>query len=140
MNASGLLERLVKEKKALIIVSRGATVFSSDEAGLAGLLKAAKEVDPGLLDGSAVADRVVGKAAALVAISFGAGEVHALVMSRPAAELLRKGSKAFSYANLVEEIKDRSGKATCKFERLVSGVEDPKEALRLLKEAFGRGR
>lgn len=134
--AEELLKRLEEEGKALIILNSGITVYSSKEAGLAGLLKATEEADPFLLNGSIVADRVVGKAAALVAISFGAREVHAIVMSRPATDVLRRNSKIFSCINLVDEIKDKSGHAVCKFERMVYGIDDPKEAVRLLKEAL----
>jgi len=134
--AEELLKRLEEEGKALIILNSGITVYSSKEAGLAGLLKATEEADPFLLNGSIVADRVVGKAAALVAISFGAREVHAIVMSMPATDVLRRNSKIFSCINLVDEIKDKSGHAVCKFERMVYSIDDPKEAVRLLKEAL----
>jgi hypothetical protein len=138
MNAAELLKQLDEEGKSLIIVNNGRTIFSSSEVGLAGLLKAIDIVDPRLLDGSIVVDRVVGKAAALIAISFGAKEIHAVLMSRPAIDVLRKNSKVFSHINIVDEIKDKSGLAMCRFEKIVSNIEDPKEAVRLLREALGR--
>ncbi|MGQ9514466.1 MAG: DUF1893 domain-containing protein [Thermoproteota archaeon] len=136
MSATELLKQLVEEGKSLIIVNDGRKIFSSSEVGLTGLLKAIEEVDSRSLDGSVVADRVVGKAAALVAISFGARELHAIVMSRSAIDVLRKHSRIFSHINLVDEIKDKSGLDTCRYEKMVANVEDPKEALKLIREAL----
>lgn len=81
-------------------------------------------------------DKVVGKAAALVMVSFNARETHARIMSKAATSVLQKHSMTFSYLQLVDEIKDRSGLGICKFEELVSGIEDPKGALNVLNRAL----
>lgn len=133
--AEDLIHRLEDESKGLIILKGNRTIFTSAESGIAGLLKAVDEVKAGLLKDSVVVDRIVGKAAAMVITSFGAREVHARIMSRAATDFLTKHSKAFSYLQLVDVIKDRSGSGTCKFEEMVSKVDDPKEALRLLKDS-----
>ena len=81
-------------------------------------------------------DKVVGRATALTMIYFGAREVPARIMSETAISVLQKYLTAFSYLHLVDEIKDRSGLGICKFEKLVSEVEGPKEALKALKRAL----
>jgi len=131
-----LVQRLEDESKGLIIMKEDKEIYSSTKSGIAGLLKVTEEVEPALLKDSTVVDKVVGKAAALIIISLKAREVHAKIMSRAATSVLQKHSKAFFYLQLVDEIKDRNGLGMCRFEELVSGVEDPKEALNVLKRAM----
>jgi len=131
-----LVQKLDVESKGLIVMKGDKEIYSSAESGIAGLLKAIEEVKPISLEDSTVVDKVVGKAAALIIISFRAREVHAKIMSRAATTLLQKHSMAFAYQQLVDEIKDKSGLGMCRFEKLVSGIEDPKEALNLLKRAM----
>lgn len=130
------VQRLEDESKGLIIMKEDKEIYSSTKSGIAGLLKVTEEVEPALLKDSTVVDKVVGKAAALIIISLKAREVHAKIMSRAATSVLQKHSKAFFYLQLVDEIKDRNGLGMCRFEELVSGVEDPKEALNVLKRAM----
>jgi len=140
LSAEDLIRRLGDESKALIILKGNRTIYTSAEPGIAGLLKAADGVGTELLEDSVVVDRVVGKAAALVITSFGAMEVHAKIMSRAAMDFLTRHSKAFTYLQLVDEIKDRSGLGICKFEEMVSKVDDPEEAIMLLKAALLQGK
>lgn len=130
-----LIRRLEDESKGLIILKGNKTIYTSAESGITGLLKALEGVEAGLLEDSVVVDKVVGKAAALVITYFRAREVHAKIMSRPAMTYLKGHSKAFSYLQLVVEIKDRGGLGTCKLEEIVSKVDDPEEAFRLLRDA-----
>jgi hypothetical protein len=130
-----LIQRLEDESKGLIILKNDREIYSSAESGIAGLLNAMERIGATSLKDSVIVDKVVGKAAALIMTCFAAREVHARIMSVAATSVLQKHSTTFSYLQLVDEIMDRSGLGICKFEKLVSEVEDPKEALDVLKRA-----
>jgi len=136
--AEGLIRMLEGESKGLIILKGDKTIYTSAESGITGLLQAVEGVEAGLLEDSVVVDRVVGKAAAMVITSIRAREVYARIMSRSATAFLKRHSKAFSYLQFVDEIKDRNGLGICKFEEMVAKIDDPEEAVRLLRDASNK--
>lgn len=89
------------------------------------------------LEGSSVADRVVGRAVALVAVSAGCACVHGNLMAETAVDLLREHGTAFSFERLVPVILDRTGTRSCPVERLSHGVTDIGGLLRLLRGFWG---
>ena len=89
----------------------------------------------GRIDGCRVADKIVGKAAALLFVKLGASEVYGSVMSRRAAEVLRERGIVPSYESLCEEIVNRQGTGCCPMERTVEEIDDPETAFSALREA-----
>ena len=113
LESGGHTLALVREEKALSSDLRGV-------AGLVELIGAGKD-----LAGFSAADRVVGKAAALLFALAGVEEVYAGVMSRPAALFLKEAGVRFAYGVLVEGIINRAGDGPCPMERAVLGISDP---------------
>jgi hypothetical protein len=89
------------------------------------------------LKGCIVVDRVVGRAAALVAVYMGASEVHAVLMSWGAEQVLRRFSIPYSFLVEADYIRGRDG-GPCPFEREVSEVEDPEEAYKRVRGLLSR--
>ena len=83
--------------------------------------------------GAALADRVMGKAAAMVARSMGVASVYALLVSEPARETLVRGGVPLECEQLVPTILNEKGDGPCPLERLVAAIEDPEEAVRVLR-------
>ncbi|KYH39410.1 MAG: hypothetical protein AYL28_000080 [Candidatus Bathyarchaeota archaeon B23] len=115
----------------------GRVLYSSEEGGLKPLVEAVEAVGLERLRGCIVVDRVVGRAAALVAVYMGASEVHAVLMSWGAEGVLRRFGVPYSFLVETDYIRGRDG-GPCPFEREVSGVEDPGEAYRRVKILFLR--
>lgn len=74
------------------------------------------------LDGFSAADRVVGKAAALLYAKLGATAVHARTMSEGGLEALRAHGIAVSYDDLVPMILNRAQTGMCPIEQSVRDI------------------
>jgi len=116
----------------LCIVKDGKVVFESDLHGVSGFLEAVDRCD-GELSGASVADRVVGKAVALLCLHVNVNAVYACVLSEEANTLFEQKKIHVEWGSIVESILDAKGEGTCPFERLASGISDPLEAYRRLK-------
>ena len=89
--------------------------------------------EPQLLKGAFIADKVVGKGAAALMILGGVTDMHADVLSRPAAELLDKVSTPYTYGKLVDNIINRRGDGICPVESLCQSCTSATECLPLIK-------
>lgn len=88
--------------------------------------------------GMSVADRAVGKAAAMLLVRMRVQEVHGDIMSTAAQKYLQDCGITVSYGTLVPGILDRSGKCPCPMERAVEDLTDPSEAPAVLRAALDR--
>ncbi len=86
--------------------------------------------------GFSAADRVVGKGAAFIYVLLGVSAVYAEVLSAPAMDVLRSHGIDFSYDCLVPAIKNRTGDGLCPIESAVMTVNDPYEALDVIKRTL----
>ena len=84
------------------------------------------------LKGAALADRVVGKAVAMLVRLVGIAEVYGQFASRTALEELTEHGIPLDYEHLVPQILDREGKGLCPFEGIALRHQDPSLAV----EAF----
>ncbi len=106
--------------------------LSTTERGVSPLLS---WLDEGIfLEGYAVADRVVGKGAAMLYALLRPAELHAEVMSRGAFELLQVHGIRASYDTLVDGIRNRTNTGPCPMEDAVGDITDPQEALVAMRE------
>ena len=109
-------------------------IYSSSGKGVSPLLGAIEEVGLEGLEGVLTADRIVGRAAALLNVYMGVFEVHTLVISAGAEELFRGHGVVFDFAEETDVVKDVDGVLFCPFERLVQGMSDPGEAFVAIRE------
>lgn len=117
---------------AIAVVQKGA-VITSDARGISPMLDFIGEGKD--LCGAAVADRIVGRAAALLFLYAGVREVWAAVISRPALALLLGAGVACRYDVLTEYIVNRKGDGICPMEAATLSVRDPKVAYPILLQA-----
>jgi hypothetical protein len=101
--------------------------FTSKERGVKPLLYLLKE-KKGLLKGASVADKVIGKAAALLMALGEIKEVHTLIISEPAIKVFEKYNIPCFYDKKVTRIVNRAGDGLCPMETLCLDVENPQEA------------
>ena len=79
------------------------------------------------------ADKVVGKAAAFLYQLMGVRALYAQVVSEPAAAVLQEAGIDLAYGTLVPAIRNRTDTGFCPMETAVWDVQDPEEALTVLK-------
>jgi len=129
-------ERLSEKRLTLCIVKEGEVVFETRSHGISGFLKAVEEFGD-KLRGASVADRVVGKAIALLCIYASVSGVYALTLSRKAKELLEENAIHVEWDDLVENVLSADKATACPFEKLAAGIADPRDAYRRLKALHG---
>ncbi|MGB8779098.1 MAG: DUF1893 domain-containing protein [Candidatus Bathyarchaeia archaeon] len=128
----GLSERHL----TLSVVKEGHVIFEAKTHGVSGFMEAVEEFKD-RLDGASVADRVVGKAIALLCVYVNARAVYAATISKAAKVLLEGNSVYLEWDSLVENILGADKSKTCPFEQLVDRITDPVDAYRKLKSACG---
>ncbi len=117
---------LLSSASTIAVVSDG-EVFTSQERGVKPLLFLLKEKKE-FLKGASVADKVIGKAAALLMALGEIKEVHTLIISEPAIKVFEKYNIPCFYDKKVTRIVNRTGDGLCPMETLCLDVENPQEA------------
>lgn len=81
------------------------------------------------LTGGVIADKVVGKAAALLFLLLGPEAIYAATISIPAKKVLDSAGIRVEFEQMVDHIVNREGTGPCPLEHAVMGIQDPVEAL-----------
>ena len=113
---------LVKEDKIIL----------SQEKGIAPILNLLNAGEN--LENFTLADRIVGKAVALLVVYAKIREVYAEVLSEKGKAVLIKYNVKFSYKTLTEKIINWKGNDICPMEKTVDNIEDATLAYHALKK------
>lgn len=125
-------EELKQKNLALVIAKKGKVVFETSSRGIDGLLKAFDELGDEM-KGSSVADKIVGKAAALLFVYARVVAVYAVIASERGIQALGDENVSCRFENRVPYILDSKRSDICPFEKLVSNISSPKEAYEKLR-------
>lgn len=120
-------KRLLKTGEFTCVVCRKERVYTSRERGITPLVKYLS--DAVQLTGYSAADKVVGKAAAMLFILAEIKAVYADTISQPALDVLWAAGVEVSYGILTERIINRAGTGICPMEQAVLDIYSPQEAL-----------
>ncbi|MDY2996828.1 MAG: DUF1893 domain-containing protein [Faecalimonas sp.] len=127
---------LLKEEQASCVIwIDGKEPILSQEIGIKPLMKELRK-EQFAFEHGVIADKVVGKAAALMAILGGAEAVYGQVMSENAENMLKKYGIAYAYEQKVPYIENRTKTGQCPLEEAVNSVDNPKEAFEVLEETI----
>lgn len=124
--------RLKENNLSLVIVKGGKVIFESRLHGLTGLIQAIDSLGEHL-PSSSVADKIVGRAAALLLIYSHVSDVYATTISLDGLNLLIEGGIRVEYDNLVSRIMNRQGNDICPFEKISLTISSPEEAYITIK-------
>lgn len=91
-------------------------------------------------EGWSAADKIVGKAAAMLHIYAGISELYCDVLSNEAYSLLKSHGIAVTYGELTDVIINRDGSGMCPMEALVIDTDDIDEGVRRVSELSRRMR
>jgi hypothetical protein len=125
-------DRLASGAVGLAIVRDGVVLHESSARGVAGLLAAIDTLGLALA-GACAADRVVGRAAALLCVYARLGAVAGMVMSETARATLEHAGIPWQAGHRVPHVLARDGAGPCPLERLVETAPGPEEAYARLK-------
>ena len=131
-------EELKQKNLALVIAKKGKVIFETASHGIGGLLRAIEELDKEM-KGSSVADKIVGKAAALLCIHVGVFAVFAVTASEKGIQALKDNNVLCQFENRVPHILNSKRSDVCPFEKLIIDISNPKDAYEKL-ESFAAER
>jgi len=128
--------RLIQKDLSLVIVKDAKVLFETESHGIGDLLKAINQIQ-NQMKGSSVADRIVGRAAALLFIFSGVQAVFAVTASDGGIEVLKKNSVFCEYESRVTNVLNLKRTDVCPFEKLVAKLSSPEKAYEALKAQCG---
>lgn len=125
-------QTLMRENLSLVIVKNGKIIFKSNLHGIIGLLQAIDNLGK-QLNSASIADKIVGKAAALLMVYSHVSSVYATLVSNDGLMVLRKNNVKVEYDDLTPRIMNRRGDDICPFEKISLTARSPEEAYMKLK-------
>jgi hypothetical protein len=125
--------RLYEEDLTLAVVKNTEVLFETVSHRISGFLGAIDQLGS-RLEGASVADRVAGKAIALMCVYAGIREVYAEVLSRKAKAVFEENGIPCEWKELVDNILDLNRSDICPFEKAAADISDPERAYATFKE------
>ena len=125
---------LLADSDYTCVLCKGDRVLTSRLRGVAPLMSFWKEKED--ISGFFAADKVVGKATALLYCLLGVQQIYATVMSRPALLVLQAHGIPAFYEQLVDAIQNRTGDGFCPMETATRDIEDPALAPDAIEKAL----
>jgi len=130
---SELKDILRHDKCSLVISMSGVGYSEYNGKGVSDLYKIYTN-EPEKLKDACVADKVVGKGAAIFMVLGGVKEVYAETLSASALNLLRKNGVRVQYGTFVEEVLNNAKDALCPVEAICKDKENISECVPLIGE------
>ena len=125
-------QRMIREKQAECVLVKSGMLESRRGRGVMPLLEF-YDRSPKQLAGAVVVDKVIGRAAAMIALRGKAAAVYGEIMSEDALELLETHGVPAGFGQLVPRILNAKRDGLCPLEQSVEGIEDPVRALMALR-------
>jgi len=124
--------RLKKKSLSLVVVKNEKTIFETATHGIKGFLEAI-ELLGRELTGSSVADRIVGRAVALLCVYFRVSAVFAVIISVEGVKVLEDNNVFYQFERCVPNILNQKRSDICPFEKLALTFATPEEAYKILR-------
>ena len=126
------LRDMVEKEGFTCAIAKGGKLFTSTLRGIRPLLDLIESGED--FRGGLAADKIVGRAAALLYAPMGMREVYACVLGAGGLEVLRGHNVAVQFGTLAERIVNRAGTGPCPMELASENVSDPAAAYLVLKK------
>lgn len=126
-------KKLIKDGKVECAIVNGNKIVAQERGHGVSPLLVIYDAHRQAMRGATVVDKVIGRAAAMIAISGKVAHVHGELMSEDAVELLKDNDITSSYTKLVPRILNKKMDGLCPLEQSVLGITDPSEALKALR-------
>lgn len=128
---------LFENEYSIVVVKENEIVYKSESKGLQSLISLYK-TKKNTLEDSSIADKVIGRAAALILIGSNIKEVYADLISQNAIEILNKSNIPYEYKSQVKEIRNRDNTGMCPMEELSLKCVSADELIEKIEEKFNK--
>ena len=125
-------KQLCDKELTLVIAKEGKVIFQTDSHRISGFIYAIDTLGTQLI-GASIADRVAGKALALLCIYAGIKEVYAEILSKKAQTLLEENKVVCQWSQIVNNVLDSNKTNVCPFEKVAENITNPKDSYTLFK-------
>nr|WP_300003056.1 DUF1893 domain-containing protein [Tissierella sp.] len=126
---------LKKEDYTLVAVKDGEVLFTSREKGIKPMYTLVKTMKEKAF-GASIADRVIGRGAALLSQYLSVKEVYANLISKSAIEVFKTQNIQYSFLESCDSIKNRDQTGLCPIETISLDLTDPLEFIKELEMFF----
>jgi len=126
---------IIDGKASCVVIKSNEIVYSSSGHGVTPLITL-YENNPDILKDSLIVDKVIGKAAATIAVLGGAKKVYGIVMSNAAKSYLNRHDVVPEFGRCISIISNRTKDGLCPLEETVLDIESPELAYILLKDTI----
>lgn len=120
------------DQLAFVLVRDGKVIATGADYGVRELLAAVDRLGS-IARGASLADKIAGKAVALIVVQAGISAVDTRVASEPAAKLLRRHGIPLQTAIIVPQILNRRGTGPCPMEKATMPFEEVGRGLEALR-------
>ncbi len=124
---------LYEENLTLAIVKNGELLYATKSHRISGFLDAIDKCQ-NRLESASLADRVAGKALALLCAHAKIRHVYAALISRKAQAVFKTYGITVQWHDVVDNILDSSKTGMCPFEKAAAEISDPEKAYRTFRE------
>lgn len=114
---------LKEENLSLVVVKDGKLIFKSHDKGIKPMYTLATEILEDSKD-SVIADRVIGKGAAMLCKHIGVKEIYGQLMSHTAMKVLKESNIEYTYDRSCPYIKNRDKTGICPIEKIALDTAD----------------
>jgi Domain of unknown function (DUF1893) len=129
--------QLIQNHLTLIFIKNNNILFKTKSHRISGFLTAIQELGRKLEDAS-VADKVVGRAVALLCAYARIKAIYAETLSMKAVDVLEKAGVTYEWKGLVDTILDTNKNDVCPFEKTAAQISSPKDAYEKFKDLQNR--
>jgi len=128
-------QRLKDKELSLVFVKNSKPIFETKGEGLSGFLQAIEEYN-GALSEASVADRIIGKAAALLCIYSKVKAAFAITLSQGGLEILNTHRIYIEFENITPTILNLRKTDQCPFEKLLENITEPNKAYEKIRRFY----
>lgn len=127
-------KKLIQDGKAECVLIKDDTIYGQERGHGVSPLLVMYDEHRDVMEGATVVDKVIGRAAASIAICGKVKHVHGELMSEDAVTYLKDNGISVSYTTLVPRILNRKRDGLCPLEQSVEGITDAPKALVALRK------
>lgn len=128
-------ELLIDENLKFVLI-KDDRIIKSNDRGVKPLLDLIRSKED--VRGFSAADKVVGKAAALLYLKLGVREIYARLISKEAVNLFKENGVYYEYTSIQPFIKNRDLTDMCPMDKSVRSISDPDKAFIAISETVRR--
>jgi hypothetical protein len=123
---------LIEKNLSLVIVKKGQVIFETKKPGISGFLQVIEKLDKNLV-ASAVADKIIGVAAATLCVYSSVSSVFAQIISDEGIRVLKDNKIEYLFEKKIPNILNRNKNDVCPFEKLAISSSNTEDAYVKLK-------